>query len=76
MQLVPSLHPGSTPAVHVDNMKKDILFLCKVLMQGLDDTSTIAKTEYFIKFSRSKRKFCLDLHYNGSNSFNLLTLQK
>ena len=36
-----------------------------------------AEAEYSIKFSMSGRKFCLSLHYNGSNSFfYLLKLQK
>ena len=27
------------------------------------------EAEYSINFSRSQRKFCLSLHYNGSSSF-------
>ena len=29
-----------------------------------------------MNFSRSFRKFCLDLHYNGSNSFLLANTKK
>ena len=28
-----------------------------------------AEAQYSIRFSRSNRKFCLSLHYNGSNGF-------
>ena len=45
--------------MHTDNKgKKSILVLGKDLTQGCS-----------INFSRSKRKFCLNLHYKGSNSF-------
>ena len=35
-----------------------------------------AEAQYSINFSRSNKIFCLSLHYNGSNSFYLLVLQK
>ena len=37
--------------------------------QGLDDAAVAAETKCSINFSRSQRKSCLSLHYNGSNSF-------
>ena len=49
--------------------KKDILFLGKGTTQELDDTTLTGEAQYSINFSRSNRKFCLSLHYNGSNSF-------
>ena len=63
-------------SMHTDNKNKDILILCNGPTQGLDDTTLAAEAEYSINFSRSNRKFCLSLHYNGSNSFYLLMLQK
>ena len=63
-------------SVHTDNKNKDILIICNGPTQGLDDTTLAAEAEYSINFSRSNRKFCLSLHYNGSNSFYLLMLQK
>ena len=55
-------------SVHIDN-KKYILVLGKGPKQGLDDTTIIAEIEYSINLSRSHKKICLSLHYNGSNSF-------
>ena len=55
--------------VHIDNKKKVILIFDIGPIQGLDDTTLTAETRYSINFSRSYRKFCLSLHYNGSNSF-------
>ena len=63
--------------VHIDNMKKVILVLGKGPTQGLHDTTIRAEAEYVISFSRSQRKFCSSLHYNGSNScLFVLTPQK
>ena len=56
-------------SVHANNKNKDILILGKEETKGLDNTTLTVKAEYFINFSRSQRKFCLSLHYNGSNSF-------
>ena len=70
-----SLHYNSSP-VHTDNKKKDILVLGERPTQGLDDTMITTEAKYSINFSRSNRKFCLSLHYNGSSIFYLLMLQK
>ena len=56
-------------SVPIYNKKKDILILGKEPTQGLDDTRLTAEVKYSISFSRFNRKFCLSLHYNGSNSF-------
>ena len=56
-------------SVHIDNKNKDILILGKGPTQGLDYTNLKAEADYSVNFSRSQRKFCLSLHYNGSNSF-------
>ena len=50
----------------VDNKKKNILFLRKGPTQGLDLT---AEKMYSIDFTVTKKKFCLSLHYNGTNSY-------
>ena len=63
-------------SVHIDNKGKDILILGKGPTQGLNGTKFTAEAEYSINFLRSQRKFGLSLHYNGSNSFYLLMLQK
>ena len=56
-------------SAHIVNKKKDILILGFGPTQGLDDTTLTAEAQYSITFSRSNRKFCLSLHYNGGNSF-------
>ena len=55
-------------SMHANNKNKDILILGKGQAQGLDNTTITAQAEYPINSSRLQRKFCLSLHYNGSNS--------
>ena len=55
-------------SIHVDNKKKDILILGEGPTQGLDDTTLTAEKKYSINFTVTKRKYCLSLHYNLSNS--------
>ena len=63
-------------SVHTDNKNKYILILGKGTTQGLDNTRLTAEAEYSNNFSRSKRNFCLSLHYNGSDSFLSLNATK
>ena len=56
-------------SVHIDDKKRDILILGKDPTQGVDDTTLTAEAQYSVNFSRSNRKFCLSMHYNGNNSF-------
>ena len=56
-------------SLHPNNKNKNILILGKGQTKGLDNTSLTAEAKYSINFSRSDRKFCLSLHYNGSNIF-------
>ena len=67
---------GMSLSVHTNNKKKDILILGKGPTQRLDDTTLTAEAEYSINFSRWQRKFCLSLHYNGSNSFLFVNATK
>ena len=53
---------------HFDNKKKDILILDKGQTQGLEHTLTAEKL-YSINFTKENTKFCLNLHYNGANSY-------
>ena len=55
-------------SVHVYNEKKDILFLGRGPTQGLEHTITAEKT-YSINSTVTKKNFCLNLHYNGANSY-------
>ena len=55
-------------STHVDNKKKVILVLGKGPTQGLEHALTAEKM-YSITFTVTKKKFCLSLHYNGTNSY-------
>ena len=61
-------------SVHVDNKKKDILILGKGPTQGLEHTLTAEKM-YSIYSTVTRNKFCLSLHYNGTNSYLLMVLK-
>ena len=65
-----------TSCVHIDNKQKDTLILGIGQTQGLDNTTLTAQAQYSINFSRSNRKFCLSLHYNGTNSFLFVNAAK
>ena len=62
--------------VPIGNKKNDILVLGRSSTQGLDNTKLTAEAQYSINFSRSNRKFCLSLHYNGGNSFSFVNAIK
>ena len=55
-------------SIHIDNKGKDILILGVGPTQGLENTLTPEKM-YSINFTVTKKKFCLSLHYNGTNSY-------
>ena len=54
-------------SAHIDNKKKDILFLGIGPTQELEHSLT-AEKKYSINFTVTKKKFCLSLYYNGANS--------
>ena len=60
---------------HIDNKGKDILILGKGPTQGLNHTLT-AETQYSVNLKNPGIKFCLSLHYNGSNSFLFVNATK
>ena len=61
----------------IDNKEKDILILGNRPTQGLNTLPVLAaETQYSINFTRPGIKFCLSLHYNGSNSFLFLNATK
>ena len=61
---------------HNDNKGKDILILDKVPSRELDDSTLSAEVQQPINFSRSSRKFCLRLYYNGINNFLFVNATK
>ena len=63
-------------SVHIDKKRKDILIFGKGPIQGLDDTKLTAETKCSIILKRSNIKFCLSLHYNGSNCFLFVNATK
>ena len=66
----------NSSSVPVDNKKKDILVLDKVLTHGLGDTAVRAEAKYIINFTRPGRRFVLSLHYNGNSSFLFINATK
>ena len=54
-------------SIHVDHKKKDVLVLGRGSTQGWESTLTAEKM-HSINFTGAKKKFCLSLHYNESNS--------
>ena len=62
--------------VHVDIKRKDVLILGEEPKQGLDDTTLTAESKYSINFTQSGKRCVRSLHYNESNNFYLLMLQK
>ena len=54
-------------SVHVHNKKKEILIIVKGPAQGLEHTLTEQKM-YSVNFTITRKKFCLSLYYNGTNS--------
>ena len=65
-----------TSSRHIDNKKKHISILGRNPVQKLDYTMLIVEAQYLIKFSRSNRKFYLNLNYNGSISFLFVNATK
>ena len=55
-------------SIHIDNKGKDILTLGKGPTQGLGENSLTTEKIFSINFTL-KKKFCLNLHYNGANSY-------
>ena len=52
----------------IDNRKKDILILGKWPTQGLEHTPSAEKM-YSVNFTKRNTNFCLNLNYNGANSY-------
>ena len=59
-------------SVHANNRTKNIFIIGEGITQRLDDTELTTEKMYSIKFTVSRKKFCLRLHYNGANSYLLM----
>ena len=66
----------NSSSVHIDKNKKYILVPGEGPTQGLGDTMITADARCPINFSKSQRKFCSSLHYNGGNSFLFVNARK
>ena len=62
--------------MHTDSKKKDTLIFGKGPTQGLDNITLKVEAQYSNTFSRSNRKFCLSLHYDGSDGFLFVNATK
>ena len=58
--------------IYVDNKGKDILILGEGPTQGLGEHSLAVEKMYSINFIKIKTKFCLSLHYDGTNNYLFL----
>ena len=63
-------------SVYIDNKGKYILILSKNPTQELRGTTLTAEAQCSVNFSRSNRRFCLSLRYNGSNSLLFVNATK
>ena len=54
---------------HIHYKNKDILILGERTRDGLDDATLTAEAKYPINFTQPRKRFVINLHYNGSNSF-------
>ena len=56
-------------SVHIDNKGKDILILGSIPTQRLGEHSLTTEKMHSINFGATGKKFCLNLYYNGTNSY-------
>ena len=59
-------------SVHVDNKKKGNLLIGKGPTQGLGEHLLTTEKMYSINFTLARKKFCINLPYNGANSYQRL----
>ena len=56
-------------SAHANNKTESILILRERFTRGLKDSILYAEKMYSINFTKTKKKFCLSLHYNEANSY-------
>ena len=79
-------HPRGTTGVNVkvfradmsssvlaSNKTKTILIVGEGFTKGLGDTTLYAEKMYPISFAATRKKFCLNLHFNRDNSYLFAT---
>ena len=63
-------------SLYVCNTKKDILFLGEGPADGLKDNTTTVKDKHSVNAFKFRKKTCLSLHCNATNSFCMLMVHK
>ena len=56
-------------SLYVDNRTKDVLVLGEGPTGGLADNTVTAKARYSVNTTKFRKKTCLSLHCNATNSF-------
>ena len=54
--------------MYTDNRRKDILVFGECQADVLNHITIPAGAKYSINMTKSRKKICLSVHYNGSNS--------
>ena len=54
---------------HSTNKANDIYVMGQFLVQGINDTTIYAEKKFYRNFTNPGKKFLLNLHYNGDNSY-------
>ena len=58
-----------TSSLLIDNKGKDILMLGKGFTQGVGERLLSAEKMHSINFTKENINFCLNLHYDGGNTY-------
>ena len=59
-------------AIHSNNKANNIYVMVDGIVQGINNTTLYAEKTYATNFSAVNKKFVLNLHYNGDNSYLLV----
>ena len=59
-------------SVHATNRANHIYFMGTGLTQGINDTTIYVEKNFYRNFTNFSKKFVLNLHYNGDNSYLLV----
>ena len=58
-----------TNSKYANNKTKDVLVLGRDLIQKIDDKTIYAEKMYSLNFTIANKPFCLNLHYEGHDSY-------
>ena len=65
-----------TNSKHANNKIKDALVLGRGLIQKIDDTTIYEEKMYSPNFTVANKKFYLNLHYNGNDTYLFINDEK